>query len=190
MRLKTRPRTRTLFATASIPIFGGLGTMLMLTGMGCGGLGDKSSGDQAGQINGKFQITPSNATVVTGQTFHFTASSPWGGGANWTVLPAAGGTVDAEGNFTASSLLGQYRIVAMWSKDVRYTAVATVTVVPPPPPAHLNPNLVQASGLTQATAGGNVRNAIVVGESVPAQKATSASGNLEVRHGFEPPAAP
>lgn len=161
------------------------GALAILAGLGCMGGGDQSTGDHPGQPNGKFQITPPTATVIAGQSLRFTASSPWGGGATWFVLPAAGGTVDASGTFTASSTLGQYQIVALWTNDVRYTATATVSVVSPA--AHLDPNLVQASGASQTSKNGSTRNRPVAGESVPAQTAATTSGTTQVRHGFDPP---
>jgi len=153
----------------------------------CGGT--PTSGDRAGQLNGHFQITPSEATGVPGQMFRFQATSSWGDGAVWSVLPDTGGTIDAAGTFTASTP-GEYQILAMWRRDVRYTATATVTVVPPPPPAHLALGMVQAFGHRQGSADGFVRNAPVIGEPLPAQTAASASGTVQLRHGFHLPPAP
>jgi|GEM_PF-718761 len=186
MRHRTHSRTWTVSekAPAWVPLC--LGGLLLLAALACGGA-NKSSGDHAGQFNGKFQITPATATIIAGQPFRFSTTSPWGSGATWSVQPATGGTIDAAGNFTASSVPGQCQIVALMTQDVRYTATATVLIVAPPPPSILNPSLVQASGLAQASSNGTIRNAPVVGESVPAQKATSATGSLEVRHGFDPP---
>ncbi len=154
--------------------------------LGCIGGSNRSSGDQPGQLNGTFQITPSTATLLAGQTLQFSARGPLGGGgATWYVLPATGGTCDASGTFTASSTLGQYQIVALWSNDVRYTATATVSVVSPG--AHLNPNLVQAFGVAQTSKNGTTRNHPVGGETVPARIAATPSGTMQVRHGFDPP---
>jgi hypothetical protein len=183
---RTYLRIRTISENAAPRVIPCLGSLLLFAALGCGG-GTKTSGDHAGQLNGQFQITPATARVTPGQTLQFSASSPWGRGATWSVQPATGGTITAAGAFTASSVLGQYQIVALWTQDVRYTATATVMVVAPGTPAVINPNLVQASGLPQASSNGAIRNAPVVGESVPAQKAASATGSLEVRHGFEPP---
>lgn len=186
MTHRMRPHTG---SSPRFPLMPGLlGALLAFAALGCGG-GAKSSGDHAGQLNGKFQITPGAATVIAGQTVHFSASGPWGGGATWSVQPAAAGAIDASGAFTAAANLGTCQIVAMWTRDVRYTATATVLIVAPGPPAVINPSLVQASGHSQATGDGAARNALVVGEAVPAQKAASATGSLQVRHGFEPPPA-
>lgn len=190
--MRNEPQTGTWAAPgkASSHLPGRLGGLLLLAVLGCGGLGDKSGGDRAGQLNGKFQITPATATVISGQTVHFTASGPWGSGATWAVQPAASGTIDAAGNFTASSTLGNCQIVALWTKDVRYTATAAVSIVAPGPPAVITPNLVQALGRPQVSSNGAIRNNPVMGEAVPAQKAASATGSIEVRHGFEPPPTP
>ena len=162
-------------------------TALILAALGCaGGARNPVSGDHAGQLNGACRISPQNPTVGAGQSLNFSARSPWGSGAHWTVLPASGGTVDAGGTFTASPTPGQYQLVAMWNGDVRYTATTTVTVVPLPPPSLINPALVQASGAAQTGAGGHVRNNPVVGEAVPARTATNAADTLQVRHGFDP----
>lgn len=186
MRHAIRSKTRTPSGRGGALLPYCLGGLLLLCFLSCGG-GTKSSGDHAGQLNGQFQITPATATVIAGQTLHFSASSPWGSGATWSVQPATGGTIDGAGTFTASSTLGSCQIVALWTKDVRYTATAAVSIVAPGPPAVISPNLVQASGLPQASGNGIIRNAPVIGEAIPAQKATSATGSLEVRHGFEPP---
>jgi hypothetical protein len=160
---------------------------LLLLASGCTGGGDRTTGDHAGQPNGKFTVTPAAATVIAGQTQQFSAVSPWGSGAVWSVLPATGGSFSANGTFTASSTAGQYQIVAMWNNDVRYTATASVSIVPPPLPAQINPNLVQAFGVRQASGSGTTRNTPVVGEAVPARTAATPSGTEQVRHGFDPP---
>ncbi len=158
---------------------------LAVSGMvGCTMGGDKAPGDRAGQLNGPFAITPPTAQVLLGQTFHFSASSPWGGGATWSVLPATAGTIDAKGTFTAGTTPGTCRIVAMYDNDPRYTATASVHMLTAIP-AQVNPALVQASGKLQVQ--GTLRNAIVVGEGVPARTSVTADGALRVRHGFEPP---
>ena len=172
------PRFPRLLLTSALALLGLLG---------CTGGGNRSSGDHAGQLNGKFMVTPTVATVISGQTQSFLGTSPWGTGATWSVLPATGGSFDANGTFTASSTLGRYQIVAMWNGDVRYTATATVTIVAPPPPALLNPNLVQAFGAQPGVAGTGITNGAVVGESIPATQAATVNGAVRVRHGFDPP---
>jgi len=102
------------------------------------------------------------------------------------VLPTTGGSFSGNGLFTASATQGQYRIVAMWNSDVRYTASATAIILPPPAPAESSADLVSASGALQTAATGQSKNTAVVGEAVPAKRATDASGTLELRHGFRP----
>ena len=157
---------------------------LLLAALGCGGT--RSTGDQVNTANQVMTVSPAVASLAPGQTLQFTATIPWGGAATWSVLPATGGTFSGNGMFTAAATQGQYRIVAMWNSDVRYTATATATVLPPPPPAESSPDLVSASGALQTTATGQSRNTAVVGEAVPAKRATDASGTLELRHGFRP----
>lgn len=165
-----------------------LGSLLIILAFGCTGGGGQTSGDHAGQINNPYLITPPIATVTVGETCSFTVASPWGGGTAWSVIPASGGSMDATGKFTASFAQGKYQIVALWNNDVRYTATATVTVVPLPPPAHLSTGLVQAYGHNrQVSPDGSIQNATIAGEPVPAKKAASENGTFQARHGFYPP---
>lgn len=101
--------------------------------LACGTSGPTHPGDKPAMTNAKVTLSPVNATVVAGQTQPFTCSSPWGGGATYAVLPATGGSFDGAGTFTASSTPGNYRVVAFWNDDVRYTASTTVTVAPAGP---------------------------------------------------------
>jgi hypothetical protein len=163
---------------------------LLFAASGCTGGGSRTSGDHAGQVNTLFRITPATAMVPVGQSFQFSASSPWGGGALWTVLPASGGSISKEGIFTASNAPGQCQIVAFWINDVRYTATADVSVVALPPPALPSSGLVQAWGRNlQVSPDGSIRNATVAGEPVPNRKTGSADGSVQLRHGFHLPPA-
>lgn len=185
--LSTRPASR----SASTMAAGLVGCLLLLAIAGCSGAGKETSGDHAGQINGPFQITPPLGTVFVGQSLQFLASSPWGSGAIWSVVPASGGSIDARGLFTAASIPGQYQIVAMWRDDVRYTAIATVVVLPLAPAAPMKSGLVQAFGRNlQTSPDGSLRNATIAGEPVPAKKAVTGTGIPHVRHGFYPPSTP
>ena len=166
-----------------------LGGLVLLANLGCLAGGSHPSGDHAGQPNGLFQITPASATLTAGQRQRFSAGTPWGGGAAWTVLPASGGSIDAEGLFTASSTPGRYTIIALWHDDVRYTATAEATVLPPPAPAFVNLGLVQAFGQRQAGVDGLVRNDNVVGEPVAPLNVSGATGSCRLRHGFHLPPA-
>jgi len=160
---------------------------LLLAALACGG-GSRSTGDQVATANLVLAITPAVASVAPGQNLQFSANTPWGSGVTWSVQPATGGSINAAGLFTASSTPGQCLVLAMWNNDVRYTASATVTILPPPPAAVISPALVQASGVQQTVPGTGIAHAAVVGESVPATNAVgSVDPSVKVRHGFEPP---
>jgi len=85
-------------------------------------------------------ITPGSASVPSGNTQSFTASVTGGSvstqSVSWSILEgSAGGTIDANGNYTAPSTPGIYHVLAIWSADASVSASATVTVtaatVPP-----------------------------------------------------------
>jgi Bacterial Ig-like domain (group 2) len=86
-------------------------------------------------------ISPSTATMQTGTSRTFTTTALWSTGA--TTLPpitysATGGTVTAQGVYTAPNTAGTYRvIVAHTGGTVRDTSVVTVTA-PPATPATLS----------------------------------------------------
>jgi len=151
--------------------------------LACGG----SSGDRAGRVNTSFRIAPASATLTAGQSLQFKVEGPAGSEARWTVQPEGGGTVTDAGLFTASGSPGQYTLVAMARKDVRFTATASITLLPPPPPADSSPGLVQASGTQQASPNGLLRNGGLAGEPIPSRESKDAGGYLQTRHGFTPP---
>jgi hypothetical protein len=158
---------------------------LLLLAQGCGNAG----GNRAGEINSKLVIIPGAAMVATGQTIQFTASSPWGGAVAWSVLPASCGSFAADALFSAGSLPGTCTIVAFLQSDIRFTATATVTVVPALP-ADFWVALVQASGGRQASADGLVQTFSVVGEPTRAIFAADAGATIQARHGFLPSGSP
>ena len=158
---------------------------VLALGLACGGT--HPTGDHAGQVNFTLQILPAVPTVVAGQTLQLQVSSPWSADALWSVQPSSAGTIDASGLFTASSTPGTCTVIAVWPKDVRYTASATLRIYPPPVPAVSTPSYTQTSGTQQTTPTGGIANGNVVGESVPATTSRSADGTLQVRHGFTPP---
>ena len=158
---------------------------LLLAALGCRG---GSDGAQVPTVNLVLAITPSVASVAPGQTLQFSANSPSGTGITWSVQPTTGGSITPAGLFTAATTQGQCQVVALWNNDARYTASATVTILPPPPVAVITPTLVQASGVQQTVPGTGIAHAAVVGESVPATNAVgSVDPSVKVRHGFEPP---
>jgi hypothetical protein len=158
---------------------------LLLLGLGC--FGTNHSSDRAGAVNGRMTILPESPLLLPGQTVQFTASTPWGSGAIWSVLPATAGSISATGLFTASTVPGSAMVYAVWAKDVRYTASTGLIVLAPPAPAEISPNLVQAFGTQQTVPGTAIAHAAVVGEAVSAVMATTSNGAIQVRHGFDPP---
>ena len=117
---------------------------LPLLGLGCGG--SRPSGDHVGNLNGVLVISPSAPDLIVSQSLQFQATTPWGGGAIWSVQPPSAGTITAGGLFTASATPGTCTVLAMWSRDVRYTASTQVTLFPQPVPSQSSPGLVQADG--------------------------------------------
>lgn len=105
--------------------------LLVLALAGCGN-GFKFTGDHLDKDNYALKIDPAAPIVTVGHTVHLTATSRWGSGAVWSVLPAAAGAIDANGTFTASMTPTSGTIVAMWKNDVRYTATAILQVVAAP----------------------------------------------------------
>ena len=158
---------------------------LLLLGLGC--FGTNHSSDRAGTVNGRMTILPESPSLLPGQTVQFSASTPWGSGAIWSVLPATAGSISTTGLFTASSTPGHATVYAVWTKDVRYTASTGLSVLAPPAPAEISPNLVQSFGAQQTVPGTAIANAVVVGETIPAVAATTSNGVIQVRHGFDPP---
>jgi hypothetical protein len=165
-----------------------LAATLLLATLACGGT--RVSGDQAGATISPLRITPDAPAVVQGQALQFKAAPPWGGELKWTLVPATAGTLTQDGLFTAGTNVGTFTVLAVWSKDVRYTAGTTVTVVVPPLPAKTSPALVAASGSRQATPDGKLTNAAVAGEETPAVTSTSINQVFQVRHGFLPAPTP
>jgi len=167
--------------------------VLALSGValaGCGGASHRPSGDQAGQINTRLSIRPANPALAQGQTIQFTAVSPWGGGANWSVVPASGGRIGADGQFTAAAVEGTFTIVAMWKNDVRYTATTAVRISALPSntsSADLVPNL---SGTAQANPGKALENSLLAGGATPSFWMEDAHHATQLRPGFDPVVGP
>ena len=154
--------------------------------LACGG--SSRSGDHVATINWTMTVSPAVGSVAVGQNLQFVASTPWGNQTQWSVMPASAGTISAGGLFTAGTSTGSCTLYAVWTQDVRYTASATITILPAPPSAVTTPNYVQASGGIQVVAGTAVANAPVLGETIPATNATVVGdSSIKVRHGFQPP---
>ncbi|WP_306589708.1 hypothetical protein [Geothrix sp. 21YS21S-4] len=166
-----------------------LAALALLASAACTG-SNHNRGDRVGTANAVFKVEPALANVLVGQTVQFRAYGPWGQQARWSVVPATGGTFTADGLFTAAAAPGQYRIVAMWNDDVRYTALASATVMALPMPATSSPEIVQASGVGQGTPGDILWNAVVVGEPLRAMTVEDSTGTVRLRHGFSTFTAP
>lgn len=162
----------------------GGGFLLLSTLLSCGGP-ERQSGDQVGNLNQKFTISPANPVLYQGKAQQFLGHSPWGGSASWSVVPASAGVFSRDGLFTPTGANGHYTVVAMWKKDPRYTATTKLTLVDPPKAPVTDPDVVQASGVQQQV--GSMQNSLLAGENVQIIVSQDASGRQKVRHGFAPP---
>lgn len=164
-----------------------LGAHLPIALAACTG---SATGGHPGGQNTELKIAPATATVEEGRTAQFTAASPWGGDVLWSVLPTTCGTISSSGLFTpAARTYDTCTVAAVLRANVRYTATASVTVVPAAPASPHGHDRVFASGGLGTSVGG-LRNAAVLGEPVAPGGATSASGTVRARHGFMPSGAP
>jgi hypothetical protein len=120
---------------------------------------------------------------VVKQTLQYTATGATGT-VTWSVAPAAGGTFDAKGLFTASTAVGAYTVTATWPSGL--TAATSLDVIAAPAGGLGNLNLIEANGGDQRNAAGTLENTTIIGESVGATS-TNASGTLQNRSGFTPP---
>jgi hypothetical protein len=79
-------------------------------------------------------VRPREASLAANDSVVFAAAVT--GTANplvtWSVLEAGGGTVDADGRYTAPGTAGTYRVRASSVVDATRSATATVTVTAPP----------------------------------------------------------
>ncbi|HET6984663.1 MAG TPA: hypothetical protein VFI53_21135, partial [Myxococcaceae bacterium] len=79
-------------------------------------------------------LSAPSVTLAPGATFNFTATVSGAGSGRstavtWSVQEgAAGGTIDANGKYTAPSTVGTYHVVATSVADASIAATATVTV--------------------------------------------------------------
>jgi hypothetical protein len=134
-------------------------------------------------------VSPPTIALVAGSTTTFAASPnpPQGFSLVWLVNPADGGTITNSGVYTAAQTAGNCTVVAAWiptssSMGSKVTGSATVTVLRP---IALNVNLIEASGAIETS--GNVQNAALVGESLPAVTSTDPTGKTQLRSGFPIP---
>lgn len=88
---------------------------------------------------GALQVDPSEVALNVGGTTTFAALQDGAEQAvTWTVAEGdAGGTIDANGAYTAPGTAGTYHVVATSQADPEVVATATVTVEASPPPRTL-----------------------------------------------------
>lgn len=80
-------------------------------------------------------VTPATLTLATGGSAVFSARLENGQDTSvvWSVLEAAGGTIDTEGRYVAPASSGVFHVVATSEADPTHQGGATVTVVAPTP---------------------------------------------------------
>lgn len=142
-------------------------------------------------------VNPSSVTVAAGSMTAFSAmytpTVPTGGSLTWSVTPTSGGSITSAGLYTAPGTTGTYTVIATWNPSSPGTGAsvsgsATVGVLPAPQPgAELNDDLIQASVSNQAS--GTIQNGTATGQLVPSVILTDASGNIQIRSGFDIPVA-
>jgi hypothetical protein len=112
----------------------GLLAALTLATAGLSACGGTVTGSPAAAQGVAVDIQPQSAQVVRGGTVPFAATVT--GTANtavvWDVEEAAGGTVDANGHYTAPQLTGLYHVRATSQADASAQGVASVTVTATP----------------------------------------------------------
>ena len=92
-------------------------------------------------------ISPVTVSVQTGATQQFSAVGRLSNGNNTAVAAtytATGGTVNAQGLYSAGTATGSFRVIATASSFAD-TAVVTVTAAPPPPPTLVAVEVTPAS---------------------------------------------
>ncbi|HLL04218.1 MAG TPA: hypothetical protein VK539_26770 [Myxococcaceae bacterium] len=105
-------------------------------------------------------VSPNSATLPAGGTRSFTAtvSGTSNTAVTWSVVEQGGGTITAQGLYTAPATRGTYRVVATSVSDPTKSATALVTVLPPLTVAIVPPRLeMMVNG--QQTFAALVRNA-------------------------------
>lgn len=120
----------------------------LLSACGSGGGGDPSPSENApGSIS--IQISPNAPTIQTHETLQFTATVTGSNNAavTWSLSEAEGGSISAEGLYTAPEIPGVFHVVATSQADPSRQEIATVTVVdlsvPPPLSIRITPEAAQ-----------------------------------------------
>jgi hypothetical protein len=93
-------------------------------------------------------ITPGAPTIIVGQSVKLTdaVANTTSTGVTWAVQETAGGTIAADGTYTAPMKAGTYHAAAVSQLDPRASALAAITVTAPTP--------VFSSGATLSAAEG------------------------------------
>ncbi|HZP84751.1 MAG TPA: hypothetical protein VFB21_24155 [Chthonomonadaceae bacterium] len=163
------------------------GVVLLFLLAGCGGGSGGNNPLPAGSV--RLTVTPNSAVVITGGTKSFTASvvNTANKAVTWSVQEgAAGGTIDANGNYTAPATQGTYHIIATSQADTSKTVTITVTVVPP---VRVSPatTTVYTSGIKTFSATGPDASVIPVTWSV---QEGAAGGTIDANGLYTAPATP
>lgn len=104
-----------------------LGDFSVGAGASSGGLGEAGAEGGGEGGGGPVGLSPTEAKIGIFRAQTFTAATD----VTWTVMEgAAGGTVDAKGQFVSGGTPGVYHVVAASKADPALTSTATVTVVP------------------------------------------------------------
>ena len=82
------------------------------------------------------QIAPASVTLAAGAQQKFVAAvmGAADGSVAWSLVETGGGTISADGTYTAPMSAGTFHVVATSAADKSKSAQATIDVTPPPPP--------------------------------------------------------
>lgn len=142
-------------------------------------------------------LTPSSATVKSGETAKFSATGLLSNGADTAIgmtYSATGGSVTSNGTYTAGSTAGTYRVIAKLSvgsfADTSTVTIPTTTpTTPPPPPSSAGcdagdrvVNVSSAGELKSALSGAQAGDCITlasgnysIGETIISRSGTSSN---------------
>ncbi len=137
--------------------------VLLLALVGCGGGGSNNNNGGGSLVPANVAINPTAATVAEGTTQAFTArvTGVLNTAVTWTVQEPNGGTVDANGLYTAPTTPGTYHVIATSQAQTTRSATATVTVIPPVSIAPTTATVVAGGVQTfTATVNGTPSNAV------------------------------
>ncbi|MFL5542313.1 MAG: hypothetical protein ACJ8J0_25220 [Longimicrobiaceae bacterium] len=107
---------------------------LLLAAAACDSGSPAGPGGRQGASLAALQVTPAAVALAAGATQQFSVAGRAGDGSTMAVHPtftATGGTIDADGLYTAPAAAGTYRVVAT-QDELADSATVTVTTTPPP----------------------------------------------------------